>query len=131
MTWHCSVSESAVMIRIQLYLLLHAVYDLTRFLRYVALRYHSFAFLNTNSSEGVPMQDQGAGGKRGQSRLLDRFTKQKPEFRPYKFDLAVDLHDRLEKLAAQTGMTRDAINDALNYSIRQLVTRLEREARLR
>ncbi len=77
------------------------------------------------------MGDQGAGGKRGQSRLLDRFTKQKPEFRPYKFDLAVDLHERLENLAAQTGMTKEAINDALNYSIRQLVTRLEREARQR
>jgi len=75
------------------------------------------------------MSNEGAKQKRGQSRLLDRFTKQKPEFKPYKFDLATDLHERLEKLAGETGMTKDAINDALNYAVRSLVTRLEREAR--
>jgi len=73
--------------------------------------------------------NEGAGRKRGQGRLLDRFTKQKPEFKPYKFDLATDLHERLEKLASETGMTKDAINDALNYAVRSLVTRLEREAK--
>ena len=73
--------------------------------------------------------NQGTSKKRGQGRLLDRFTKQKPEFKPYKFDLATDLHERLEKLASETGMTKDAINDALNYAVRSLVTRLEREAR--
>lgn len=73
--------------------------------------------------------NEGAGKKRGQGRLLDRFTKQKPEFRPYKFDLATDLHERLEKLASETGMKKEAINDALNYAVRSLVTRLEREAR--
>ena len=75
------------------------------------------------------MSNEGAKQKRGQSRLLDRFTKQKPAFKPYKFDLATDLHERLEKLASETGMSKDAINDALNYAVRSLVTRLEREAR--
>ncbi len=73
--------------------------------------------------------NERANKKRGQGRLLDRFIKQKPEFRPYKFDLAADVHERLEKLAGETGMTKDAINDALNYAVRSLVTRLEREAR--
>lgn len=73
--------------------------------------------------------NQGASKKRGQGRLLDRFTKQKPEFKPYKFDLATDLHERLEKLASETGMTKESINDALNYAVRSLVTRLEREAK--
>lgn len=75
------------------------------------------------------MDNQGTDRKRGQARLLDRFTKQKPEFKPYKFDLAVDVHERLEKLASETGMTKDAINDALNYAVRSLVSRLEREAK--
>jgi len=75
------------------------------------------------------MENRGAGKKRGQGRLLDRFTKQKPAFKAYKFDLAADLHERLEKLAGETGMTKDAINDALNYAVRSLVSRLEREAR--
>jgi hypothetical protein len=69
------------------------------------------------------------GGKGKQAKLLDRFTKKKLEFKPYKIDLAVDLHERLEKLAGQTGMSKDAINDALNYAIRKLVSQLEREAR--
>ncbi len=69
------------------------------------------------------------GGKGKQAKLLDRFTKKKPEFKPYKIDLAVDLHERLEKLASDTGMSKEAINDALNYAIRKLVTQLEREAR--
>jgi hypothetical protein len=73
--------------------------------------------------------NEGASKKRGQGRLLDRFTKQKPAFKPYKFDLSTDLHERLEKLASETGMTKEAINDALNYAVRSLVTRLEREAR--
>ncbi len=67
--------------------------------------------------------NERANKKRGQGRLLDRFIKQKPEFRPYKFDLAADVHERLEKLAGETGMTKDAINDALNYAVRSLVTR--------
>lgn len=75
------------------------------------------------------MSNEGMGRKRGQSRLLDRFTKQKPEFKSYKFDLAADVHERLEKLASQTGMSKDSINDALNYAVRSLVTRLEREAK--
>jgi hypothetical protein len=69
------------------------------------------------------------GGKGKQAKLLDRFTKKKPEFKPYRIDLAVDLHERLEKLAGETGMSKEAINDALNYGIRKLVTQLEREAR--
>lgn len=67
--------------------------------------------------------------KRGQARLLDRFTKQKPAFKPYKIDLATDLHERLDKLASETGMSKESINDALNYAVRSLVTRLEREAK--
>ncbi len=73
--------------------------------------------------------NEGANKKRGQARLLDRFTKQKPAFKPYKFDLAADVHERLEKLASETGMSKESINDALNYAVRSLVTRLEREAR--
>jgi hypothetical protein len=72
---------------------------------------------------------EGTGKKRGQARLLDRFTKQKPAFKLYKFDLAADVHERLEKLAGETGMSKESINDALNYAVRSLVTRLEREAR--
>lgn len=75
------------------------------------------------------MSDESGNRKRGQGRLLDRFTKQKPEFKPYKFDLAVDVHERLEKLASETGMSKESINDALNYAVRSLVTRLEREAK--
>jgi uncharacterized protein YidB (DUF937 family) len=69
------------------------------------------------------------GGKAKQVKLLDRFTKKKPEFKPYRIDLAIDLHERLEKLAGDTGMSKDAVNDALNYAIRKLVSKLEREAR--
>ncbi len=75
------------------------------------------------------MSNEGTGRKRGQARLLDRFTKQKPAFKSYKFDLATDLHERLEKLASETGMSKESINDALNYAVRSLVTRLEREAK--
>jgi len=75
------------------------------------------------------MSNEGGKQKRGQARLLDRFTKQKPAFKPYKFDLATDLHERLEKLAGETGMGKESINDALNYAVRSLITRLEREAR--
>lgn len=75
------------------------------------------------------MADEGQGKKGRSSRLLDRFTKQKPQFKPYKIDLSVDLHERIEKLASETGMTKEAINDAMNYAIRSLVTRLEREAK--
>lgn len=64
-----------------------------------------------------------------QGKLLNRFLKQKPEFKPYRIDLAIDLHERLDKLAGETGMTKESINDALNYGIRRLVTQLEREAR--
>ncbi len=73
--------------------------------------------------------NEGTNKKRGQARLLDRFTKQKPQFKPYKIDLATDLHERLEKLAGETGMSKESINDALNYAVRSLVTRLEREAK--
>lgn len=73
--------------------------------------------------------NERASKKRGQARLLDRFTKQKPAFKPYKIDLAADLHERLEKLAGETGMSKESINDALNYAVRSLVSRLEREAR--
>ena len=75
------------------------------------------------------MSSEGGNRKKGQARLLDRFTKQKPAFKPYKFDMATDVHERLEKLASETGMTKEAINDALNYAVRSLVTRLEREAK--
>ncbi len=73
--------------------------------------------------------NEGTNKKRSQGRLLDRFTKQKPQFKPYKIDLSIDLHERLEKLASETGMSKASINDALNYAVRSLVTRLEREAR--
>jgi hypothetical protein len=75
------------------------------------------------------MSSNSEDGKAKQFKLLDRFTKKKPEFKPYKFDLAVDLHQRLDKLASETGMTKEAINDAVNYAVRKLVTQLEREAR--
>lgn len=65
-----------------------------------------------------------------QSRLPDRFLKAKPQFKSYKFDMAADVHERLEKLMKETGMTKESVNDALNYAVRTLVTRLEREARL-
>ena len=61
-------------------------------------------------------------------RLLDRFLKSKPEFKPFKFDMAADLHEKLEKLKKQTGMTNEAVNEAMNYAVRSLLTRLEREA---
>lgn len=73
------------------------------------------------------MTKQNGGGK--QKRLLDRFLQEKPEFKPFKFDLAADLHERLEKLKTDTGMTNAAINDAMNYATRTLLTRLEREAK--
>ncbi len=65
------------------------------------------------------------GGKGKQAKLLDRFTKKKPEFKPYKVDLALDLHERLEKLASETGMSKEAINEALNYAVRRLLSQLE------
>jgi len=64
-----------------------------------------------------------------QKKLLDRFMKARPEFKPFKFELATDLHDRLDGLKKKTGMTNEAMNEALNYAIRGLVTRLEREAK--
>lgn len=71
-----------------------------------------------------------SGDKPGkQSRLLDRFLKEKLEFKPYKFEMAADLHERLEKLTKETGMPKEAVNDALNYAVRMLLTRLEREAK--
>lgn len=75
------------------------------------------------------MADAGKGKKGKQPRLIDRFLKEKTQFKPYKIDLAADLHERLEKLATDTGMTKEAINEAINYAIRTLLTRLEREAR--
>ncbi len=41
----------------------------------------------------------------------------------------MDLHERLERLASETGMTKEMINDPMNYAIRSLITRLEREAK--
>jgi hypothetical protein len=64
-----------------------------------------------------------------QAKLLDRFMKARPEFKPLKIELATDLHERLDRLKKTTGMTNEAMNDALNYAIRGLVTRLEREAK--
>lgn len=55
--------------------------------------------------------------------------KAKPEFKQMKIELATDLHERIEKLKKSTGMTNEAVNDAVNYAIRGLVTRLEREAK--
>ena len=75
------------------------------------------------------MADRQHSKKEKSSWLIDRFLKEKPQFKPYKIDLAADLHDRLEKLATDTGMSKEAINDAINYAIRTLLTRLEREAR--
>ncbi len=75
------------------------------------------------------MSSNEGAGKGKQSKLLDRFTKKRLEFKPYKIDLALDLHQRLDKLASDTGMTKEAINDAINYAVRKLVTQLEREAR--
>ena len=46
-----AIAKSAVMIRIQLYLSLFATFDVTRFLRYVALRYHPFKVLTINFGE--------------------------------------------------------------------------------
>lgn len=71
----------------------------------------------------------GTNGKAKGGRLLDRFLKDKPEFKPYKFEMAADLHERLEKLQKDTGLSKEAVNDALNYAVRGLVTRLEREAK--
>lgn len=65
-----------------------------------------------------------------QTKLLDRFMKAKPEFKQFKVELATDLHDRIDRLKKETGMTSEAVNDALNYAIRGVVTRLEREARV-
>ncbi len=64
-----------------------------------------------------------------QSSLLNRFLKAKPEFKSYKIELAADLHERLDKLMNKTGMTKEAVNEAMNYAVRKLVTQLEREAR--
>lgn len=75
------------------------------------------------------MTDNTGAKKSKNTRLLDRFTKKKPDFKAYKIDLASDVHERLEKLATDTGMSKEAINDALNYGIRKLVTQLEREAK--
>ena len=57
--------------------------------------------------------------------------KAKPEFRQFKVELATDLHERIERLKKETGMSSEAVNDALNCAIRGLVTRLEREAKQR
>ena len=72
-------------------------------------------------------EKNGTSGTK-QKRLLDRFMKVKPEFKQFKMELATDLHERIERLKKETGLTNEAVNDALNYAIRGLVTRLEREA---
>lgn len=64
-----------------------------------------------------------------QTKLLDRFMKAKPEFRQFKMELATDLHERIERLKKETGLTNEAMNGALNYAVRGLVTKLEREAK--
>ncbi len=61
--------------------------------------------------------------------LLNRLQKSRPEFKKYSFDLSTDLHERLEGLQSGIGLTKDQINDALNYAVRGLVSRLEREAK--
>jgi hypothetical protein len=43
--------------------------------------------------------------------------------------MAADIHERLEKLQKDTKMSKDAVNDAMNYAVRTLLTRLEREAK--
>jgi hypothetical protein len=68
-------------------------------------------------------------GNSKQTKLLDRFLKSKPEFKAYKFEMATDLHERLDALKKGTGMTSEAVNEALNYAVRNLLTRLEREAK--
>ena len=73
------------------------------------------------------MADRQQSKKERSSRLIDRFLKEKPQFKPYKIDLAADLHDWLYKLATDTGMSKEAINNAINFAIRTLLTRLERE----
>jgi light-regulated signal transduction histidine kinase (bacteriophytochrome) len=61
--------------------------------------------------------------------LLNRLQKSRPEFKRYSFDLATDLHERLESLQTEIGLTKEQVNDALNYATRGLITRLEREAK--
>jgi hypothetical protein len=61
-------------------------------------------------------------------RLLTLLQKAKPEFKPYKFNIAVELLDRLENIQSVTELNQDQINDALNFAVRRLVTQLEREA---
>lgn len=72
------------------------------------------------------MAGKGKEGK--EKKLLDRFLKAKPEFKQFKFEMAIDLHERLDALKKKTGMSNEAVNDALNYAVRSLLTRLEREA---
>ncbi len=52
----------------------------------------------------VLKQVAGKGKEGKEKRLLDRFLKSKPEFKPFKFEMAADLHERLEKLKKQTGL---------------------------
>lgn len=66
-----------------------------------------------------------------QSSLLARLKRARTEFRTFKIELATDLHDRLEALSADTGLTKDEVNHAINYAVRGLITRLEREAKER
>ncbi len=77
------------------------------------------------------MTAEATSGNTKQSTLLDRFLKAKPEFKSYKIELAADLHERLDKLMSKTGMTKEAVNEAMNYAVRRLVTQLERESRQR
>ncbi len=60
--------------------------------------------------------------------LLNRLQQAKPEFKPYRFNLASDLLDRLEHLQSRVGLSQEQINDALNFAVRKLLSQLEREA---
>jgi hypothetical protein len=82
--------------------------------------------VHQKEDEGIMAKKAGEGK---QTRLLDRFLQKKAEFKPYKFDMAVELHERLDKLKKDAGLTNEAVNDALNYAVRTLLTRLEREAK--
>ena len=61
-------------------------------------------------------------------RGVSRRPGPRQEFKPFKFELVSNLHERLERLKKEAGMTNEAANDALNYAVRTLLTRREREA---
>ncbi len=75
------------------------------------------------------MNSSESGKPNRSNTLLSRLQKAKPEFKAYKFNLATDLHERLERLSETAGLSQDQLNDALNYAVRKLVTQLERETK--